>query len=557
MKSLNKNYTATLLFVLFTSLACLFTSCENEDFFELKAPPTTEWRTINDMEHGIVSVYDNYINRRENCVWALQTFIHFAMSDIVREISINGGWSSNLLIDRSTDQYFNQVQKTYGLSYRTILLANNLLEFIASDPFPNATAADKTLNIDRIKGEALFLRALSYYQLVTYYAPAYEPGGANNSKLLSLRLNVSQNIETALDNSVVETKMIYDQIIQDLTDAISLLPLKYESGMHPSYQFGRATKHAARAALAQVNCLMGNYDAALSELNQILDDPEMPRTLEDHPEKVWLNNDDLTPWNSPEVIWYAYFSDIEASEQRHVHEIRFWGYFINSLYHNRKQQYNWWIWGLNRGTLLKCDMIAEDNSTPDSWKYDKRNILYNRFEGYDSSINQKDGNKNFRLDYLYGTAFAPFVEYDDPVFICSKYYRVPTKETVLAQGEASPQNIPLIRAAELHLWRAAIKQITGKGNLADDINVIRQRSWDADLGGDYVPLTDAEITWDVIDAEWIKEMAFEGDRIIWLQMFKKPVGPGDRSVASINPPYDGLYWKIPLKETDFYPTTGE
>ena len=46
-------------------------------------------------------------------------------------------------------------------------------------------------------------------------------------------------------------------------------------------------------------------------------------------------------------------------------------------------------------------------------------------------------------------------------------------------------------------------------------------------------------------------MAFEGDRLIWLEMFRKPIGPGDRNVPAINAPYPNLYWPIPLPETDF------
>jgi len=526
--------------------------CESENFFEYKAPPESEWRSVKDLEFGIAAVYEKYLNRREKSCWVLQEFVHFGMSDIVRQISVNGGISSNLLYDRETRQYLDLVSKTFSLNYSTILSANLLLDFLREEPFPNASQEDLNLNINRIKGEALFLRAMSYYLLVTYFAPAYNPDLYNSSKVLPLRLSVSQTLNDAIDNEPVETEIIYEQIVKDLREAKSLLPLKFEFGMHPAYQYGRATKHAAGAALARVLCLMGRYDEALIELDTILSGNEISRRLEEHPENVWLNNDNLLPWNSSEVIWYGYYSDIERAEQRHAHDIRIWGYFTNSLFHNRKLHHNWWIWGLNRETLLRCGMIAEDNSVPDLWANDRRNKLFNRFEGYNSNISQAEGNANFRLDSLYGNAFAAFVKYEDPVFITSKYYRVPLKETVETTAEASPQNIPLIRSAELHLWRAAIKQITGIGGEAKDINLIRERSWNSETGGVYVPLTDGEITWEVIDSEWIKELSFEADRIVWLQMFKKPIGPGDRNVSPVYPPYEGMHWPVPLKETDFY-----
>jgi len=533
-------------------LCFCFLGCENEDYFEYKAPPESEWKSIEDLEYGIASVYQKYLNRRSNCSWVLQEFIHFGMSDIVRQMSINGGWSSNLLYDRETDQYFELVSKSFNLNYSTILSANLILDFLEEEPFPEASQDDISLNINRIKGEALFLRAMSYYLLVTYFAPAYDPGQLNDAKVLPLRLSVSRNLESAIDNTPVKTALIYDQIVSDLQQAKSLLPLKYEIGMHPAYQFGRATRHAAGAALARVLCLMGQYEEALKELNAILDNSEISRELEEDPENIWLNNDNLTPWNSSEVIWYGYYADIETAEQRHVHEIRIWGYFTNSFYHNKKTQHNWWIWGLNRETLLRCGMIHNDNSTPISWINDKRRKLFNRFEGYNPGITQQEGDSEFRLDSLYGSEFAAFIGFDDPVFITSKYYRVPSRATVETVGEASPQNIPLIRTAELHLWRAAIRLITGEGGQAGDINLVRERSWNTETGGPYHPLSDAETTWEVIDQEWIKEMSFETDRIVWLQMFKKPIGPGDRDISPVAPPYDNMNWPIPLKETDYY-----
>lgn len=547
---LHRKRLKVILISLFTAMFLI--GCDNDAFFELKSPPELEWKSVNDLEYGIAAGYQKYLNGREECSWVFQEFIHFGMSDIVRQISINGGWSSNLLYDRATDQYFDVVSRSYRLNYSTILSANLMLDFLGTDPFPDASYEDRMLNITRIKGEALFLRAMSYYLLATYFAPAYIPGESNDSKVLPLRLTVPRDIESALYNSPVQTGLIYEQIVKDLQEAKSLLPLRYEAGMHPAYQFGRANKHAAGAALARVYCLMGKYNEALIELNEILDNYNASRALEENPENVWLNNDALLPWSSSEIIWYGYYADIERAQQRHAHEIRIWGYFTNSIHHNRKIQHNWWIWGLNRETLLRCNMIEEDNSIPETWANDKRKILFNRFEGYNKNMKEKDANAAFRLDSLYGNAFAAFVEYEDPVFISSKYYRVPTKETVDKLGEASPQNIPLIRSAELYLWRAAIKLITGLGGQAQDINTVRERSWNTETGGTYQQLTDSETTWDLIDQEWVKEMSFETDRIIWLQMFKKPIGPGDRDVPAVYPPYEKFFWPVPLKETDFY-----
>ncbi|NJN26595.1 MAG: RagB/SusD family nutrient uptake outer membrane protein [Cyclobacteriaceae bacterium] len=538
-------------YIVLQSLIFLFvaTGCTKDEFFELKSPPNTGWESVRDMEYGITSVYRQFVNKNEDGIWFLDPFIHYGMSDIVREIGQNGGWSTDAIVRRETDQRLSKVDHL-GMGYKTILYSNNMLDFIETDPFPDATEVDKEMNINRIKGEALFLRAMAYYHLLTWYAPAYDINSANDSRILPLRLNAPKTIGLALNNAPVETQLVYDQVVEDLRTAKGLLPLKYKSGMHPAYEFGRANKHAAMAALARVLILMGRYDEALVELNGVLDDPELSRALETDPEDVWLNNS-TTPTNNGEVIWYGYYADIEAAQSMKIHEIRIWGYFINSIYQDPSQTKNWWIWGINRGTLLRCGMLNEDNTVPHSWTYDKRNILFNRFHGYNPKMNEGLARSQQRVDSLYGKAFAPFVGFDDPVFISSKYYRVPA---IADLGSEPPQNIPIMRSAELYLWRAALKQVTGKGGQADDLNIIRERSWDT-AGGAYVPLSDGETTWDVIDQEWVKEMSFEGDRIIWLQMFKKPIGPGDRiGVDPVYPPYEGMNWLVPLGETDFYPT---
>jgi hypothetical protein len=60
----------------------------------------------------------------------------------------------------------------------------------------------------------------------------------------------------------------------------------------------------------------------------------------------------------------------------------------------------------------------------------------------------------------------------------------------------------------------------------------------------------------MINIERIKELACEGDRFFYLQAVKADIGPGDRDSTYLNQaiafPYTGFYWKIPLKESNFF-----
>jgi starch-binding outer membrane protein, SusD/RagB family len=544
-----KNILKNISFLLFVSgILVAIPSCKEDEFFEFDSPAETTWKTVGDFEYGIAAVYRSFVQENEAGLWVMQPFMHFAMSDIARQIDINGGWSSDRIFDRDTKQRLARSEALYSLGYRTILLSNNVLDFLKTNPFPEATTNDKELNLKRIEGEALFLRAMAYYQLVTWFAPAYDKSGPNSSKVLTLRLTVPRDINSALNNTPISTDSIYQQIVTDLKAAKEKLPLRFLPGMNNAYQFGRASKHAAGAALARVLMLMGKYDEALIELNGVLDDPARSRSLLDDPEKVWLNNSATTAWNDSEIIWYAFYADRIAAQNNRIHPVRLWGFFINFFQQDPIAFNPFWIWSLDRSTILRTGMINPDNTIPSTWTNDKRSKLFYHFNGRNAALTRPVFVTQTNPKFLWRDFSR--VGADDPVVMSAKYYRVPTAATVATDA---PQNIPIIRSAELYLWRAALKQITGKAGAAMDLNMIRQRSWNTTVSGTYIPLTDAQATFDEIDNEWVKEMAFEGDRIIWLQMLGKPIGPGSRTTAPIIAPYKDFEWQIPLSEVNFRP----
>jgi hypothetical protein len=89
------------------------------------------------------------------------------------------------------------------------------------------------------------------------------------------------------------------------------------------------------------------------------------------------------------------------------------------------------------------------------------------------------------------------------------------------------------------------------------MNIIRKRAWDETLAG--IPYEDSDsymtagsITAEDIHGERLKELGFEGDRLLYLQALRLPIEPGDRvGVQPIEFPYENLYWPIPQNELDF------
>jgi starch-binding outer membrane protein, SusD/RagB family len=135
----------------------------------------------------------------------------------------------------------------WSAAYVTILRANNVI---------NANLAS-TANIDQLRGEALFLRALTYHALVQYFAKPYtsDPNAAGVPVITSY-----DPFKQPERNSVSE---VYELIESDLTEAFGLMSISKNSGF--------VNKYAAKALLARVYLTKGEWqnakDAALEVIN--------------------------------------------------------------------------------------------------------------------------------------------------------------------------------------------------------------------------------------------------------------------------------------------------
>lgn len=115
---------------------------------------------------------------------------------------------------------------------------------------------DKVLK-DRIKGEALFLRSLFYFDLARVYG--YEPGKEINNwnKAVIIRTEPVVGFSAADLRKRNTNREVYDLIEKDLQAAISLLP-SAAKGTAGAY---RASKGAAEALLSRIFL----YDSKFSE----------------------------------------------------------------------------------------------------------------------------------------------------------------------------------------------------------------------------------------------------------------------------------------------------
>lgn len=255
--------------------ALAFTSCDNFLTEDLKGDfnASNIYSTEVFAQQSVNSIYE--AARYSINLWKF--------GDITSDDAVKGGKPGDQpslddvnLLDVKNDN--GAIKEFWQNTYETISRANNAIDGITGKNFATG---------DRMIGEAKFLRAYSYFQLVNIF-------GSVPLKLLPQ--NKEENIQIGLSS----VDKIYVQIERDLNDAAAALPAKYDAG-----STGRATKGAALGLLAKAQLYQQKYAEALESINALkaLD----VYSLDEYENLFRLGNE-----NSPEVIWALRFKSLEV-----------------------------------------------------------------------------------------------------------------------------------------------------------------------------------------------------------------------------------------------------
>jgi hypothetical protein len=204
-----------------------------------------------------------------NAIWVF--------GDIASDDSVKGGNPGDqaeiTYIDEFTADANNGIISNYwSFAYEAIARANNV---IANVPAVNMDEVTK----NRIIGEAKFIRAYTYFNLVNVF-------GKVPLKLLP------QLSQETIHVGLSEIADIYSQIEKDLTDAAAVLPVSYTSP-----DIGRVTRGAALAMLGKANLYQEKWSAALASFQQV-DALGIYRLLPDFADNFKLKNE-----NSSESVF--------------------------------------------------------------------------------------------------------------------------------------------------------------------------------------------------------------------------------------------------------------
>ena len=234
----NKKVIAVLL-VLSSAVACT----DKLDVFDENNPTTQSYfKTALELQNGVNAIYSSL--RSAQLVGREWFFTH----DMRGGECASGGAQLEApraeLLKQSSPAPSNSVMSdVWSGSYRMINRANLVIS-----KAPGIT--DNTALRDRLVGEAKFLRAWAYFELVSQWGdiPVYtEP--------------ITSSVDFKGKSPAAD---VYTLIISDVTDAVAKLPANYGSSDR-----GRATKGAANTLLGKVQMQKGDYAAAKAALLQV------------------------------------------------------------------------------------------------------------------------------------------------------------------------------------------------------------------------------------------------------------------------------------------------
>lgn len=153
----------------------------------------------------------------------------------------------------------------WGYAYYVISCANNVMDNLEGKDVEEITAQD----LDNLKAEALFLRALSHFDLVRLYANSYAKGSSALGVPIILHTDQTAK-EMPARNTVAE---VYDQIIADLLEAESIIDPDYvRSGVTDSKAV--ASLPVIQALLSRVYLYSQHWQEAADYATKVIDNSD-------------------------------------------------------------------------------------------------------------------------------------------------------------------------------------------------------------------------------------------------------------------------------------------
>lgn len=213
--------------ILFIFISLFAISCESflEEKIHTNVSTDNFFKNEAEVEAALTAAYSSFqgVNYYDNFI--------FQVGDLVTDM-LDTRYNNNVYDRLSIDKGHTQYKVFWAACWSVNSAIGNVICYS-----PKAEMSDSAR--DRILGEAYFLRALNYFNLVRVYGS------------VPLILDVVDKYDpTLLVPATVSRDVIYDQIIEDLLFAETVLP---------TVNVGRATVGAAKTLLAKVYLTLAGY----------------------------------------------------------------------------------------------------------------------------------------------------------------------------------------------------------------------------------------------------------------------------------------------------------
>jgi starch-binding outer membrane protein, SusD/RagB family len=225
--------------------ALALAGCSND--LELTNPnarsTATFWRTAQDAVQGTNAVYAGLLPLGTYGRW--QVFVHDLRSDIATARTSPWGDLANFGRFQLPSYNWEINGHVWTDHYRGISRANQVITNVPGIQMNEALRA-------RLVGEAKFIRALLYFNLVNLY-------GGNIPLITAAVQDPSERPASST------TAAVYALIETDLTEAVAALPASYSGG-----DVGRATRGAAQALLGKARLQQRKWAEASAALQPVI-----------------------------------------------------------------------------------------------------------------------------------------------------------------------------------------------------------------------------------------------------------------------------------------------
>jgi hypothetical protein len=226
-------------------------------------------RSVSDMTAAVNGVYAGM--RSANLYGRTLPIMGDLMADNIYLSAANSGrylsqWQYSITI---SDGF---VDGSWGDAYTVILRANNVI---------NAVLDSSSAQVAELKGEALAIRALMYFELVRQFAKPYTVDSTALGVPLVLKYDPSAKPSRA------KVSEVYAQILSDLYKAVNMIN---ESDKSSAY----INKYGAEALLARVFQFMGNWQQAQVYAEDIVSNGGYTLTTSDQLQSYWATTDPRT-----------------------------------------------------------------------------------------------------------------------------------------------------------------------------------------------------------------------------------------------------------------------